>query len=119
MHPNNYLLSKKKHVNSCLKKNTWLHFEQNKFISSFQRKYSENTLKDVFVYRNKYVTILTTNKNSIYDVYNSYVYISISNRKIDLNEDNIVSMETNSYDKYQLHFESIYEIFFNIDNFCV
>lgn len=119
MNPNNYLLLKNNHVNSCLKKNKWINVKQDKFIKLISSKYSIDTLKDVFIYRNKYIIIITNmcDKKSLYQVYNSKVYVS--SRIIDLNEENLIFIETNSYNKFKLHFESIFEIFFNIDNFCV
>ncbi len=119
MHPNNYLLLKNKHINNCLIKNKWIDIHQNQFISLISSRYSSDNLKDVFIYRNKYIIIITNkiDKNSLYKLYISHVYIS--SRAIDTNEENIVFVETNSYNKFKLHFESIYEIFLNIDNFCI
>ena len=119
MNPNNYLLLKNKHIHNCLIKNKWIDIKKNKFINLLSSKYSADSLKDIFIYRNKYITILTTtsNKNSLYKVYNSSVYIST--RIVYLDDENLVFEETSSYNKFKIHFESIYEIFFNIDNFCI
>jgi hypothetical protein len=118
MNPNNYLLLKNRHIQCCINKNKWINIQQNEFITLLSSKYTLNTLNDVFVYRNKYITIITNlNKNSLYKLYISSVYVS--NNITDLQENTLIFTETNSYNKFKIHFESIYEIFFNIDNFCI
>ncbi len=117
MNPNNYLLSKNRHIQLCLIKNKWINIPQNEFITLLSSKHTINILKDVFVYRNKYITIITNLNNSFYKLYISSVYIS--SNFTDLNENTLIFTETNSYNKFKIHFESIYEIFFNIDNFCI
>jgi hypothetical protein len=119
MNPNNYLLLKNTHINNCLIKNKWINIHQNQFINLLSSKYLTNILTDVFVYRNKYITIITnkTDEKSLYQLYNSRVYIS--SRITDINDSNLVFIDTHSYNKFKLHFESIYEIFLNIDNFCI